>query len=156
MSNQNAVQMAEPTRRDERVSAYLTPQMKMQLQQVLNTRPREVSMSDLLCEALELFLNTQEDQIGSRQHFNRTLKLRIDQLETRLTNYLNLIVFMEAQGFAQMVQSLTGDSSRVQAGYFIKIGVEGMARDGDKLTNQLRQIERELAAGDEEAGDGTS
>ncbi|MHB8753220.1 MAG: hypothetical protein ACYDBJ_29050 [Aggregatilineales bacterium] len=148
-ANQAVVSAARSGRR-ERVIAYVTPQMKARLDQVLSTRARGISMSDLACEALELFLTGQEDQIGSRQHFSRSLQRRIDQLEARLANYLNLVVFMQANGFALLVQHLTGDSNRVQPGYFLKIGVEAMARDGEKLRNQLRLIERDLETGDEE------
>ena len=148
-ANEDEVRTARSGKR-ERVIAYVSPQMKARLDQVLSTRARGVSMSDLACEALELFLNGQEDQIGSRQHFSRSLQRRIDQLEARQAHYLNLVVFMQANAFALLVQHLTGDSTRVQAGYFLKIGVEAMARDGEKLTNQLRLIEKDLAGDNEE------
>ena len=141
---------------EERLTFQLSHETKLKLDQVLATRSRGVSMSDLMREALDSYLDGQADQIGSQQHFNRTMKVRLDQLEIHLTSYLNLIAFMQAQAFAQLAQQLTGDSSRIQASYFMKIGVEGMARDGDKLATQLRMIERQVAAGDKDLRDGTS
>ena len=97
---------------EERVSARVDHETKCKLDQVLSTRPRGVTMSDLVREAIESYLNGQEDQIGSRQHFSRSLQRRIDQLEARQANYLNLVIFMQANAFALLVQHLTGDSSR--------------------------------------------
>jgi hypothetical protein len=142
----NSTKTGDPGDRRERITVQMSGDTRRKLDQVLKSRPRGVTLSDVVWEAIENYLSGQEDQIGSRQHFSRSLQRRIDQLEARLVNYLNLMVFMEANGFAQVVQSLTDDSSRVQPGWFIKVGVEGMARDGEKLTNQLRLIEQDLAA----------
>ena len=140
----NAIDTAS-TKTTRRYTVNVGQEVEHKLEQILQSRPRTTSMNDIIREALDLYLNAQEDLIGSRQHFSRSLQRRIGQLETEMTRSLNLIIFLTANGFAQVVHSdpTTGKPSQATLpGWYIRSAIEGLLRDGDKLNEQLRTIQK--------------
>src|SRR5450432_4543212 len=93
-----------------RYSVSVTPQMDEKLKQVLAKLDRSATTNDLVRTALRQYLDDQEDVIGSRRHFSRSLQNRVDQLESNLLFYLNVLIFLFASCLAVMLQAVTKDS----------------------------------------------
>src|SRR5579859_1769464 len=120
-----------------RLSIEVDQDTKDKLDQILSKRPRTTKMSHIAREAFTMYIDSQADIIGSRQHFNRTLKQRLDQLETSLANYLDLLIFLNANGFAQLSASPT---SPIPMGSFIRASAEGLVREGKDLRERLQTV----------------
>jgi len=130
-----------------RISINMSTSTKAKLDQILGSRPRSTGMNDLLLEAVDLYLEHQEDIVGSRQHFNRTLQTRLNKLEAELSRLSMLIMFMMANGFASLAQGYINGKHSPQAangGFYIKAGVESLITDGEQLAEQLRTIQQSM------------
>lgn len=77
-----------------RRSLALTPAMAGRLKQIASTKPRDVTEADLIREALRLYLDQQEDLIGSRRHFQKSFRDRMDRLEGTLVFQLTVLLFL--------------------------------------------------------------
>jgi hypothetical protein len=79
-----------------RRSLAMTPEMAQRLRQIATTRPRDTTEADLIREAIRLYLDDQEDLIGSRRHFHKSLRERVDALEVTISFHLNVLVYLLA------------------------------------------------------------
>jgi len=79
-----------------RRSIAMTPQMRARLQQLLDRETRDVSEADLIREAIRRYLDEQEDLAGSRKHFQRSFRQRLDELEDALSFQLNVLICLLA------------------------------------------------------------
>jgi predicted DNA-binding protein len=79
-----------------RRSLSMTPEMAGRLSQIANTKPRNVTEADLIREAIRRYLDEQEDLTGSRKHFQRSFRERIDHLEAAVTFQLNVLIYLLA------------------------------------------------------------
>jgi len=77
-------------------SISMTPEMHDLLAQIVAKRDRDVTEASLIREAIRKFLDEQSDLVGSRRHFQKSLQLRIDRLETTLTFQMNVLVYLLA------------------------------------------------------------
>ena len=77
-----------------RRSVAMTPAMAERLRQVASTQPRTVTEADLIRDAIRRYLDEQEDLIGSRRHFQRSLRDRVDRLESELSFQLVVLFFL--------------------------------------------------------------
>ena len=84
------------SRKSVRRSLAMTPQMAQRLNQIASTKPRNVTEADLIREAIRQYLDEQEDLIGSRRHFQKSLRERVDSLEAALSFHLNVLVYLLA------------------------------------------------------------
>jgi len=73
-----------PATKTARRSVAMTPQMRQRLQQLLEKETRDVTEADLIRQAIREFLDRQEDITGSRAHFRKAFRTRIDDLEFSL------------------------------------------------------------------------
>jgi predicted DNA-binding protein len=89
-----------------RRSLAMTPEMAQRLKQIVTTKPRNITEADLIREAIRLYLDQQDDLIGSRRHFQRTFRSRIDQLEEKLTFQMTVILLLLAVDNDQMQQAI--------------------------------------------------
>lgn len=74
----------------------MTPNMRDRLTQLVSKQPRDVTEADLIREAIRQYLDEQEDLIGSRRHFQKSLRERVDSLEAALSFHLNVLVYLLA------------------------------------------------------------
>ena len=88
-------------------SIAMTEEMQDRLQQLVSKHGREFSESDLIREAIRRYLDDQEDIIGSRRHFQKSLQERVDRLELALAFHLNVLLHLAAGGFALVLQAIT-------------------------------------------------
>ena len=82
------------SRKSVRRSLAMTPKMAQRLNQIASTKPRNVTEADLIREAIRRYLDEQDDLVGSRKHFQRSFRQRIDQLEEAVTFQLNVLIFL--------------------------------------------------------------
>ncbi|MAS35362.1 MAG: hypothetical protein CL610_15230 [Anaerolineaceae bacterium] len=80
----------------------MTPAMRDRLAQLVSKQPRDVTEADLIREAIRQYLDEQEDLIGSRKHFQKSLRERVDQLETTLAFQLNVLIHLLASDEAHL------------------------------------------------------
>lgn len=75
----------------------MTQQMRDRLALLVSKYPRDVTEADLIREAIRRYLDEQDDLAGSRKHFQRSFRQRIDQLEDAVTFHLNILVYLVSQ-----------------------------------------------------------
>lgn len=80
--------MAKPSIRR---SITLTAEMRAQLTQILSGRSPEVTEVDLIREAIRHYIDQQTDVIGSRRHFYKSMKARMDQIEANLGFQMHIV-----------------------------------------------------------------
>ena len=77
-----------------RRSLSMTPDMANRLRHVAENHQRNITESDLMRQAIRHFLDEQENLIGSRRHFQKSLRERVDRLESALTFQLTVLTFL--------------------------------------------------------------
>lgn len=82
------------SRKTVRRSIGMTQEMRDRLAQLVSKQPRNTTEADLIREAIRLYLDDQEDLIGSRKHFHKSLQIRIDKLEHALSFHLNILLYL--------------------------------------------------------------
>lgn len=95
---EEAVIMAGETMSNKSIrrSLSMTPEMAERLSQIAKSKPRNITEADLIREAIRRYLDEQEDLTGSRKHFQRSFRERIDQLEATMTFQLNVLIYLLA------------------------------------------------------------
>jgi predicted DNA-binding protein len=79
-----------------RRSISMTQEMRDRLALLVSKQPRDTTEADLIREAIRLYLDNQEDLIGSRKHFQKSLQDRLDRLESTFAFHLNVLVYLLA------------------------------------------------------------
>ncbi len=131
---------------------YLTPEMQERLEQVLAKRGREVSQNDLIREALRYYLDNQEDILGSRRHFQKSLQEHVDKLEARLSStniqttlttlfYANVLIQLVATSMATILSAITRE--RVDPKHLIQRAIIEARKEEQPLGAQIDAV-REL------------
>lgn len=140
--------LSRPPAFTERYTLNVTEDMDKRLKQVLDAKPRDVKMNDLLREAIRYYLDEQEDLVGSKRHFSKSLQNRIDQLEGKLLFYLNILIYMVAAGLAVIIQAVTKDS-KVQSTNLIRTAIAAALKEGPTLNQQIQAVRDELGEGNQ-------
>jgi len=107
-------------------SISMTPEMHDLLAQIVAKRERDVTEASLIREAIRQFLDEQSDLVGSRRHFQKSLQLRIDRLESTLTFQMNVLVYLLA--------AILADESAIDE------AIIAAKRDGAALLAQIDAI----------------
>jgi transposase len=107
-------------------SISMTPEMRDLLAQIVAKRDRDVTEASLIREAIRQYLDEQSALVGSRRHFQKSLQLRIDRLESTLTFQMNVLVYLLA---AILVDDSAIDEAIISA-----------KRDGAALLAQIAAI----------------
>ena len=85
-----------PSTKSIRRSITMTPEMRDRLTQIVSQHPRDTCEADVIRAAIRAYLDEQEDLIGSRRHFQKSMQERLDRLEAALTFQLNVLLFLLA------------------------------------------------------------
>lgn len=131
------------TKYSVRYTLSVTEDMAHRLQQVLDQQDRSISLNDLLRIAIRQYLDDQEDVIGSRRHFSKSLQQRFDQMESRVIFYLNILIYLVAAGLAVIIQAATKDS-RMQSVALIRTAIAATLKEGKLLNQQIQAVRDEL------------
>jgi metal-responsive CopG/Arc/MetJ family transcriptional regulator len=89
-----------------RRSLSMTPEMAERLKQITSTKPRNITEAELIRQAIREYLDEQEDLIGSRKHFQKSLRERVDQLEAALSFHLNVLIYLLASDETQLREAI--------------------------------------------------
>ena len=122
----------------------ISEEMDRRFQQLLLKQERDVSLNDLFRMALRQYLDDQEDVIGSRRNFSKSLQNRLDQLESNLLFYLNVLIFLFASCLAVLLQAVTKDS-KVQSTTLIRTAIATALKEGSILNKQIAAVRQELS-----------
>jgi len=115
-------------------SITMTQEMRDRLALLVSKQPRDITESDLIREAIRLYLDNQEDIIGSRKHFQKSLQDRLERLESALAFHLNVLIYLLA--------ALEPEDSSER----IRDAIIAARRDGETLLAQIHAV-REMKAG---------
>lgn len=83
-------------------SITMTQEMRDRLTLLVSKYPRDMTEADLIREAIRMYLDEREDLIGSRKHFQKSLRERVDQLESALAFQLNVLIYLLATDEAHL------------------------------------------------------
>lgn len=89
-----------------RRSLSMTHDMRDRLAQLVSKQPRNITEADLIRQAIREYLDEQEDLIGSRKHFQKSLRERVDQLEATLSFHLNVLIYLLASDETQLREAI--------------------------------------------------
>ncbi len=117
-------------------SITMTQEMRDRLALLVSKQPRDTTEADLIREAIRLYLDNQEDIIGSRKHFQKSLqdRLDLDRLESAFAFHLNVLIYLLA--------ALEPEGSPER----IADAIIAARRDGETLLAQMQAV-REMKAG---------
>jgi predicted DNA-binding protein len=115
-------------------SITMTQEMRDRLALLVSKQPRDTTESDVIREAIRLYLDNQEDIIGSRKHFQKSLQDRLDKLESAFAFHLNVLIYLLA--------ALEPESSPER----IADAIIAARRDGETLLAQMQAV-REMKVG---------
>lgn len=115
-------------------SITMTQEMRDRLALLVSKQPRDTTESDLIREAIRLYLDNQEDIIGSRKHFQKSLQDRLNRLESVLAFHLNVLIYLLA--------ALEPEDSHDR----IAQAIIAARRDGETLLAQMHAV-REMKGG---------
>lgn len=94
------------SKKSVRRSLSMTPDMRDRLAQLVSKQPRNITEADLIRQAIRQYLDEQEDLIGSRKHFQKFLRERVDQLEATLAFHLNVLIHLLASDETQLREAI--------------------------------------------------
>ena len=115
-------------------SITMTQEMRDRLALLVSKQPRDTTEADIIREAIRLYLDNQEDIIGSRKHFQKSLQDRLDKLESAFAFHLNVLIYLLA--------ALEPEGSPER----IADAIIAARRDGETLLAQMQAV-REMKAG---------
>lgn len=116
-----------------RRSITMTQEMRDRLALLVSKQPRDTTEADLIREAIRLYLDNQEDIVGSRKHFQKSLQDRLDRLESAFVFHLNVLIYLLA--------ALEPEGSQER----IAEAIIAARRDGETLLAQMQAV-REMQA----------
>jgi len=116
-----------------RRSISMTQEMRDRLALLVSKQPRDTTEVHIIREAIRLYLDNQEDIIGSRKHFQKSLQERLDRLESAFAFHLNVLLYLLA------ALEPEGGSERIAD------AIIAARRDGETLLAQMQAV-REMKA----------
>ncbi len=111
-----------------RRSLTMTPEMRDRLALLVSKYPRDTTESDLIREAIRLYLDNQEDLIGSRKHFQKSLQDRLDKVESNMSFHMNILIYLITSIFYEADPQLVAKA------------ILASKRDGATLLAQIKAV----------------
>ncbi len=124
-------------------SLRVTEDMDRRLSEILARQNRTVKRNDLLRAAIRQYLDDQEQVIGSRRNFHKSVQNHIDAHERTIIFYLNVILYMLAFSLAVILQAITKDSE-VRADTLIREAVAETIKSGRSLNDRIQKVRERL------------
>ncbi len=122
----------------ERCSVSMTPNMRARLQQLIDKHPADISLSDLIRQAIREYLDRQEDVIGSRAHFRKSFQLRIDDLQSDMTFQVHMLLNLLAHGLAAILPAFTEEAISVEE--LIQAAMVAAHQNADVIQAQVEVV----------------
>ncbi len=116
---------------NNRLTVHITGAMNDRLEQIANQR--DEPKAEVVRTALRMYLDEQEDLIGSRKHFTKAFQRRMDYIEFMLTAVLWMLGSSWSLVHTQLSQN------EYPAGELIQDAIAGARHDFDLLHRVLTQ-----------------
>ena len=98
--------MVEHKRFEARLNVYVSAELQRKLEQIRDQRGPRVTVPDIVREAIRLYIDNEEEIIGSRRHFQRGLRESIDATKSEL-QWNNLVTLAFLWQLQQLVFTAT-------------------------------------------------
>ncbi len=109
--------MTSPKRFSKRLNIYVTAEMLRKLEQIRDQRGPQETVPDVVRNAIRLFIDDQEQIIGSRRHFQKMLREDLTEVETHLLERIGdaqiEILWGQIYGLVAALHALAALVSRV-------------------------------------------
>ena len=131
-----------------RTSLSMTDGMHERLREVVAARrDPKFKTADAIREALRYYLDHQEDLIGSRQHFSKSLKLSLNHHEQTILFMLHVLILLVARLFVYLVK--TNDGRNIDP----LVVIESAIVESRKLSKQINEITAKTKRGEKRKDD---
>lgn len=102
-----------------RFQTFIPSEWKRKLIQIKEQKPANTTLADLGREAIGEYIQRQEDAIGSRAHFGKSMRNRLDQLEENLKAEVGGLVEEALKPYFQEIAD-RDDAMR----FYIELGIQ--------------------------------
>ncbi len=124
--------------RTVRRSVAMTPQLRARLQQLIDKQDKEITEAEVIRQAIREYLDRQEDITGSKMHFHKVFRDRIDELEDDLEFHIHVITALIAHGLAVMVPVFT--EQPITAAELIQAAIVSASQDAQTVKQQIDTV----------------
>ncbi len=124
--------------RTVRRSVAMTPQLRARLQQLIDKQDKEITEAEVIREAIREYLDRQEDITGSKMHFHKVFRDRIDELEDDLEFHLHVIIALITHGLAVMLPVFT--EQPITAAELIQAAIVSAGQDAQTVKQQIDTV----------------
>ncbi len=125
----------------EKVYSFLTPQLLERLDQVKLSNSHK-SRADAIRAAIRAYVDEQEDQIGSRRHFQKTMQRALDEMGMQTTYLSAIILFLLSSGLARTLTEISGET--VNAGNVLQEAMQIAQAQYPRLIKQIKDTVTKL------------
>jgi Arc/MetJ-type ribon-helix-helix transcriptional regulator len=121
-----------------RRSVAMTPQLRARLQQLIDQQDKEITEAELIRQAIREYLDRQEGITGSKTHFRKVFRDRIDELQDDLEFHLYVIIALLAHGLAVMLPVFT--EQPITTLELIQAAIVSAQQDADSIRSQIDMV----------------
>jgi Arc/MetJ-type ribon-helix-helix transcriptional regulator len=121
-----------------RRSVAMTPQLRARLQQLIDQQDKEITEAELIRQAIREYLDRQEGITGSKTHFRKVFRDRIDELQDDLEFRLYVIIALLAHGLAVMLPVFT--EQPITPLELIQAAIVSAQQDADSIRSQIDTV----------------
>ncbi len=121
-----------------RRSVAMTPQLRARLQQLIDQQDKEITEAELIRQAIREYLDRQEGITGSKTHFRKVFRDRIDELQDDLEFRLYVIIALLAHGLAVMLPVFT--EQPITPTELIEAAIVSAAQEAQTVKQQIDTV----------------
>ncbi len=147
----------------KRLNIYVTTEMQRKLEQIRDQRGPQESVPDVVREAIRVFMDDQEQIIGSRRHFQKGLRDEMNAEKRELIKLVSqlqnedtwghiLILALIAQSMAPILSRVTGQPVSVQG--LLDQALKQTTRDWGHIFDLILTLEARDAEAERKAAKG--
>jgi Arc/MetJ-type ribon-helix-helix transcriptional regulator len=126
------------TTKTVRRSVAMTPQLRARLQQLIDQQDKEITEAELIRQAIREYLDRQEGITGSKTHFRKVFRDRIDELQDDLEFRLYVIIALLAHGLAVMLPVFT--EQPITTLELIEAAIVSAQQNADSIRSQIDTV----------------
>ena len=119
--------MTEHKRFEARLNVYISAELQRKLEQIRDQRGPKVTVPDIVREAVRLYIDNEEEIIGSRRHFQRNLRDSITTAELELMWTQSLLLAFQWQSVHSMNSTMSFREALEKATDFAKRNWKSMS-----------------------------
>ena len=121
-----------------RRSVAMTPQLRARLQQLIDKQDKDITEAEIIRQAIREYLDRQEDITGSKTHFRKVFRDRIDELQDDVEFHLHVIIALLAHGLAVMLPIFT--EQPITTLELIQAAIVSAQQNADSIRSQIDTV----------------